>query len=67
MYHVRDDPETFILARKTLEAAYALAIDLVLKDRISVVVGEMTSEGFVQIVKLKYCELHVDLTPEEPS
>lgn len=67
MFQVRNDPETFTLARRTLDEAYALAMGLVLGEHLTVVVGEMRSEGFVRLAKLKYCEIHVHVTPGEPS
>lgn len=66
MYQVRDDPKTFALSRSTLEEAYNLAFDLVMAKRKSVVIGELTEKGFVEVGKLGYVELHVDLAPEEP-
>lgn len=66
MYHVRDDPQTLEISRNKLEDAYALAVDLVLEDHLTIVIGEMRPEGFVKIATLKYCESHVDVTPAQP-
>lgn len=67
MYEIRDDPQTFRRMRRKLEEAYALAVDLVLKDHLTIIIGEIRDEGFVKVATLKYCELHVDVTPGEPS
>lgn len=66
MYHIRDDPETFVFSRKSLEKAYALAVDLVLENHITVIVGEMRSGGFVKLVTLRYCGAHIAVAPAQP-
>ncbi len=66
MYHIRDDPQTFVLLRKSLEKAYALAVDLVIEDHLTVIVGDMRSGGFVKLVTLRYCGAHIAVAPAQP-